>query len=170
MGTKKKKPEDKRDDDIKLQPFTQELEVDLTSDELADRARRAAHRLQDHDAMQERHKAEAKQNRAALEEVASEIRTLSRAVREGTEFREVDCERVYNWTLGTVTDRRKDTGAVLSERAMTDAERQKALDFDDGKSGDIDEEFSGEEPSGEDAKETSEGEADDGDPDEDAAQ
>ena len=141
MATKKKKTEKpKQPDDIKREPFRQNLPVVLKREELEERAQRAAHLLQDHDAMQHEHKEQARSNKLELDKVASNLRDVSRTVREGKEYRDVQCERVFNWTRGTVTDLRKDTGEVLSERAMTEAEAQKALPFDD-KPGDVDEEF-----------------------------
>lgn len=142
MAAKKKDPKKKQADDVKIEPFRQNLPVVLKREELEERAQRAAHLLQDHDAMQHDHKEQAKTNKLELEKVASNLREVSRTVREGKEYRDVPCERVFNWTSGTVTDVRKDTGEVLQERAMTDAEAQKALPFDQ-KPGDVDEEFGG---------------------------
>lgn len=164
MATKKKKTEKtKAPDDIKREPFRRNLPVVLKREELEERAQRAAHLLQDHDAMQHDHKEQAKTNKLELEKVASNLREVSRTVREGKEYRDVPCERVFNWTKGTVTDTRTDTGEVLSERAMTEAEAQKALPFDE-KPGDVDDEFAGED------KAPESGETEDDDSDSDAAE
>jgi hypothetical protein len=142
--TKKNGRDEKKPDDIKRDPFRQKLTVALTATEIAEHAQRAAHLLQDHDARAEEFKEQARENKLTLDRLTSEMRDHARAVREGREFRDVACERVYNWTVGSVQDVRLDTGEVIAERAMTEAERQKSLDFLPPGDGDVDSEFGGE--------------------------
>lgn len=159
MAAKKKKPTDKkRPEDIKREPFRQELQVKLTAGEVAERAQRAAHLIADHDAQEAMFKEQAAENKLVLKRIGSEVRKVSEEVRSGSTYLEVACERVYNWTDGSVKDIRTDTGETIKERGMTEAERQKSLPFPPPESSDdLDDEFEGEdkkpeggaEPSGE---------------------
>jgi hypothetical protein len=148
MAAKKKRQSEKKaPEDIKREPFRQKLPVTLTKEEVAERARRAAHLVSDHDVKAEGFKQEAAANKQELKKIDTEIRGLSDEVRSGRTYRDVPCERVYNWTVGSVTDIRTDTGEVLAERAMSDAERQKALPFPKPQgSDDLDDDFEDGEP------------------------
>lgn len=175
MATKKKKPTEKRTEDIKREPFRQKLAVALKPGELADRAQRAAHLIQDHDAKAEEFKSLAKTNKVALDRIATEMREMSRVVREGKEYRDVVCERIYNWTDGSVKDVRQDTGEVIAERGMSEAERQKSLPFPPPESSDdLEDEFGGEEEKkpepGADGEKPAEGDDEDEDDEDDAAE
>jgi len=68
-----------------------------------------------------------KQANAQIEELEAEMHRLSLEVRDGGTYREVPCERRYIYRTGNVQEVRTDTGDVLSERAMTDRERQLEL-------------------------------------------
>jgi hypothetical protein len=154
---KKKKPENQQPDDVKIEPFRQNLPVILKREEVEQRAQRAAHLVADHDVKAAQFKDQAAENKRALAALETQIRELSGEVRSGKTYLDVQCERVFNWTKGTVTDIRKDTGEALSERAMTEAEKQKALPFD--KPGDVDDEFGGGEGTDSDSETDPEGEA-----------
>lgn len=151
----KKKTEKSEPDDIKIEPFRQNLPVILTKEEVAERAQRSAHLIADHDFKEAQFKDEAASNKRVLARINVQIRELSNEVRDGKTYQDVACERVFNWTNGTVHDRRTDTGEVISERAMSEAEKQKALPFE-RPAGDIDDEF------GDPKKPDAENEDDDG--------
>jgi hypothetical protein len=144
MAAKKKKTE--RTEDIKRESFRQELQVKLSAAEVADRAQRAAHLIADHDAQEATFKEQAGANKLTLKRIGSEMRKVSEEVRSGSTYRDVPCERIYNWTVGSVKDVRTDTGETIKERAMSESERQKSLPFDPPEtSDDLDDEFGGEE-------------------------
>lgn len=158
---RKKSSEPDKPEDIRREPFRQELAVVLTTHEVSEHAQRAAHLLQDHDAKADEFKEVQKQNKLTLDEITSQMRRHARVVREGREFRQVQCERVYNWTLGSVTDVRTDTGETIAERPMTEPERQRSLDFDKPGEGDVDSEFGdpAQDPPADDSDNDSDGEA-----------
>ncbi len=146
MAARKKKTEKTRPEDIKREPFRQKLQANLKPSEVTDRAQRAAHLVQDHDAKVETFKEQAAENKHALKRIGAELREVSEEVRSGKTWRDVACERIYNWTDGSVKDVRMDTGEAIAERAMSEAERQKSLPFDKPESSDdLDDEFGGEE-------------------------
>ena len=149
-----KKKSDEKPDDVKIEPFRQNLPVILKREEIEERAQRAAHLVADHDVKAAQFKDEAANNKRTLGALETQIRELSGEVRSGKTYLDVQCERVFNWTKGTVQDRRTDTGECLTERAMSEAEKQKALPFE--KAGDVDDEFGGE---SDDAQNDSDGNA-----------
>jgi hypothetical protein len=128
---------------------------------MRDRADKLGHVVQQRDAFEESMKAEAKTQRETLKGLDRELRKLSSVIRERAEWREVKCERRVNYTTGVVTDVRLDSGEVIEERAMTDDERQKGLEF-----GDVDSEF-GDDPDGDDKSDGGEANGD-GDGEEEA--
>lgn len=69
--------------------------------------------------------------KAGLKEALADIRKrrtmLAGIVSRGEEFRDVECEEVLDYTMGTVTRVRTDTGTLLVTRPMTDEERQRKL-------------------------------------------
>lgn len=69
------------------------------------------------------------------------IRSLSNQVRTKATYRDVPCERVKDLRLKKIIEKRCDTGEVLFERALTEAECQAELDFPDAKPGDLDADF-----------------------------
>jgi hypothetical protein len=135
MATKKKKAStdapEKKKEDLKVFPYKRELTVALTTTEVADRAKRMSHKLAERDIKEQVIKEETKRQKTVLKDMETEVRRLSNSVRDGAELRTVQCERRCNYSTGRVQDVRIDTGEVLSERDMTEDERQKDLPFDD---------------------------------------
>jgi hypothetical protein len=121
----------KTDEVIKVKPFVRDLEVVLSREEVEDASNRMAHLVHDYDLQEHKFKEQAKLNRSVLADMTSEIRKLSNTVSNKTEYRDIACEQVLNYTTGRVTERRKDTGEVLSERDMTESERQRDLGIED---------------------------------------
>lgn len=61
---------------------------------------------------------------AAADSVLGE---LSSKINDGHEYRDVECEKVLDYSTGTVTVVRKDTAEVVEERPMQDEEKQPEL-------------------------------------------
>lgn len=125
---------------IKVENFARELKVVLKPEEVAERAERAAQLLADRDHAEAELKAHASNVKSRIATMESEMRHLSGEVRTKCTYRNVDCERRYLYDTGMVQEVRMDTGEVLSERAMTEREKQQDLPFGGG-SGDIDDDF-----------------------------
>lgn len=144
---KKKKSEAPKSDDTKsttkVENFKRNLKVSLKPEEVAERADRAAQLLESRDHEESEFKAHGTHVRGRIAQMESEMRHLSGEVRTKCTYREVECERRFLYDTGVVQEVRIDTGEVLSERPMTDREKQRDLPFDGG--GNIDDEF-GDEP------------------------
>ena len=141
-GSEAPKPEDTKST-TKVENFKRDLKVKLTAEEVAERADRAAKLLEDRDHEESEFKAHGTHVRGRIAQMESEMRHLSGEVRTKCTYREVECERRFLYDIGVVQEIRVDTGEVLSERPMTDREKQRDLPFDGG--GNIDDEF-GDEP------------------------
>jgi len=135
---KKKKEDEKEKSRRKVEAFRQQLRVTLTTEEVASRADRAAHVLAERDQKEEEAKAAQKHLKSIIDNMEAEMRRLSNEVRDHATYQLVDCERVYDYETGRVSEIRKDTGESVNERAMTLEERQQELSF-----GDVEDEFSG---------------------------
>ena len=103
------------------------LPVDLTSEELLDRARRLAEceeRLREESDRQDQVKKELKSRESAI--VADRSR-LAAVVRTRQEPRDVECEVRENYVRNVRTVTRLDSGEVLEECPLTLEERQLVL-------------------------------------------
>jgi hypothetical protein len=140
----KKKQEKQKEEDVKVENFRRHLAVVLTDDEVADRAQRSAQLLKERDHRELEFKEQAKANKQVIARMDGDLRELAAEVRERKTYQDVNCERRFNWTKGTVIEIRTDTGEQIDSRPMTEAEAQKALPLDE-EAGDVDDEFDDEE-------------------------
>lgn len=131
MSVSKKKPERSYEGvPPKVVKISEELSCELNEVEWQNRARELADAHRDTDQMKERKKAVMADLNADLKIAEARETKLANIVANRREQREVTVEVKYDYELGTVTKIRTDTKAVISEREMTDDERQASL-FDD---------------------------------------
>ena len=107
--------------------FKQLLPVPLTEKEIAERAKRAAAfraMVAEYEASK---KSAADHWKAKIELAENERDGLLDAIAMGTEERPVECLESREYRLGVVRVVRVDTGEVISDRAMSFAERQGTL-------------------------------------------
>lgn len=116
---------------MNVEYFTKSLRCELTEPELLERSQTAARLVVTIDELDAAMKAEAKRRKAVIEEEEAKLRRISAEIRDKATFREIDCERTFDYRLGVVRDVRTDTGEVLNERAMTYSERQLELGIDE---------------------------------------
>lgn len=136
MATKKKdndkdKPQSEEERNEKRVPFTRELSCGLTREEVEERAQEAASILERRDQREADLKEQQKRWKNEISQLDLEHRILSSEVRSKTTTRAVECERIFDYDAGKVTEMRRDTGEVLHTRNMNDTERQKDLDLGD---------------------------------------
>jgi hypothetical protein len=78
----------------------------------------------------ERERAETmKTYKERLDAVALEMAKHTKALRSGTEVRQIAVLELFDYNDGTVTITRKDTGELIEKRDMTQEERQVGLDL-----------------------------------------
>jgi hypothetical protein len=126
-----KKKEEHPADNIKRVKFTQSLKVPLTTDEIADRADRAAHLVASIQAKEDELKAVVKHHKSIIESEMVTLDLHSKEVRDKTTYRQVDCERQYDFNAGKYREIRNDTGEVMNERRLLESEKQMELPFDE---------------------------------------
>lgn len=124
----RKKPSDPPEpEDTKTEDFTTSLKMQLSTEDIAERADRCAQLVAKRDEKVEQDKAAAKHNKSIVESMEAEIRTLSNEVRTKATYKQVECERRFNYITGRVSEVRNDTGEILSDRKLTHAEMQREL-------------------------------------------
>lgn len=113
----------------KVEEYTTSLKVQLTIEEVADRADRAAALVADIAAKEADHKAAAKHQKSIIESLQADLCRLSGEVRNRSTYSPCICRREYDYDAGVLRETRMDTGEVLLERALTNDERQPELPF-----------------------------------------
>jgi hypothetical protein len=114
---------------MKVESLVRQLKVQLTAPEIAERADRAAKLLEDRDRAEAELKAHATHAKSLIAQMEAEMRALSGEVRTRFTYRDVAIERRYLYAIGEVEEVRLDTGEIVSERPMTESERQQQLPF-----------------------------------------
>lgn len=143
MAPRKKKAEEKPPpENVKVENFARNLPVALTREEVAERADRAAQLIEDRDHKEAELKAHNSHVKSLIATLEADMRHLSSEVRTKRTHRDVECERRYDYDSSVVREVRLDTGEVLSERPMSDREKQRDLPFDE--EGGLDDDFAAE--------------------------
>ena len=111
--------------------FFQQLPVPLTEEELKQRGKDLAKTHQDIGEI-ERHKKEINDDfKAKISALEASTSSLSRAISNGYEYREVECEWAFFWEKGEKHMVRLDTGETVEIRKISDFERQDRLHLDE---------------------------------------
>jgi vacuolar-type H+-ATPase subunit I/STV1 len=102
----------------------------LTGDEIVERSREMAQLMSEIASDEADLKAVVQEFKSRIAGKEARLGTLARNVQNGFEFRTVQCSRHFNYAIGRVEEFRSDTGERVSQRAMTDEERQQELGFE----------------------------------------
>ena len=104
----------------------------LTGDETVERSREMAQLMSEIASDEADLKAVVQEFKRRIAGKEARLGTLARNVQNGFEFRTVPCTRHFDYALGRVEEFRSDTGERVSERRMSDEERQQDLGFSGG--------------------------------------
>ena len=115
----------------KIAKIKEELSCQLNDVEWQNRARELADAQEHYEREEQRKKDVMKQLNADLAVAKGKVSKLANVVATKREQREVVVEVKYDYELGTVTKTRTDTNEVISEREITDQERQSELELHD---------------------------------------
>lgn len=115
----------------KVTKIAEELSCDLNDVEWNNRAKELADAHRETIAMSERKKSVMAELNADLKIAEAKETKLANIVATRSERRDVTVEVKYDYELGSVTKTRTDTGEIVSEREMTDNERQAELELVD---------------------------------------
>ena len=117
-----------KDEGIKIRKkSTQRIAVKLTDRELLDYGKALAQSENDIRSEREQQDAMRAGMKETLQRIESRRMMLAGLVSSGEEYREIDCDDVFDYDTGRVTRHRLDTGEVVIERPMTDEERQRSI-------------------------------------------
>jgi hypothetical protein len=110
---------------------TRQLEVSLTTDEVAAYAKTLAIETQNRNDLKSEAKKVAKVYKDNINEKEAEIKILASAVKDEKEKREVSCRWRYDWTRNVKTLTRSDTFEIVEERVIDAAERQEHMKLEE---------------------------------------
>lgn len=116
----------------KILKVSEELSCELNDVEWDNRARELADSIKTHEEQTQRKKDVMKQINADVGKAAAQVTKLGNIVSTRREQREVTVEIKYDYELGRVIKTRTDTNEEVSNREMTDQERQAQLDLMEG--------------------------------------
>ncbi len=103
------------------------LPVKLSDDERRMKGSQLAQKIQEGDEIASALAGAKSKYKVEAERVAKEITELARSLREGTEYRDVECEERFDFTAGRVSTVRLDTYETVETRPMKSEERQNKL-------------------------------------------
>lgn len=107
--------------------FMAEASCKLTDDELRTRGDELESALADIDTLTEEKKSNAASFKARIELAKERVGDIRDAIRTKKELRDVEMIESFEYRLGVARIVRTDTGELVSERALTGAERQPSL-------------------------------------------
>ena len=113
----------------KIVKISEELSCELNQVEWQSRSQEMADAQEHFERERQRKKDMTKQLNADVAQAEAQVSKLANVVQTHREFREVTVEIKYDYDLGKVIKTRTDTGEVISEREITDQERQADLDL-----------------------------------------
>ncbi len=112
-----------------IEPVIEHLPYTFTEQEKGELGKQLAKCFADHTEAEGRLKSIATQIKAEIAMIDGEMTSLSEKIRSGKEYRNVKCEKTFDYRLGVVTYIRLDTGEVYRERPLDEAERQASLNL-----------------------------------------
>lgn len=104
------------------------LKCALTQEELLKEADKMARAEQELSEKLDEEASMKKQFKAQIEQIECQRKASAIKINDKAEYRTVKCERIMNWSDGTVSEIRTDTGAVIGQRSMTAAESQMEIE------------------------------------------
>lgn len=107
------------------------LPVDLTTEEIAQAAKDLATELQELESIQIEKKAVMKEYNSQIDNKNKRIHRLMTHVKNGVEYRSVECDLQFHIDKVQAILVRNDMGEVVEERPMTDEEKQIQIEFED---------------------------------------
>lgn len=116
---------------MKAKRFSESLMCQLTPEQVAERANRAARLQHDADELTSKLASETKRYKTSIQRSTMEQHRLLDEVRTRQGYRPVECERQPDYEAGLLRTVRLDTGEIVRQRQLTPEERQTLL-FVDG--------------------------------------
>jgi len=119
----------KKGDTIKHTPETHSLPCKLNTEQIAEAAENLASALQEVETIEIEKKAVMKDYNSQIDNCKKRIHRLMTHVKNGVEYRPVECDLQFHIKKVLAILVRKDTGDVVEERPMSDEEKQMQIEF-----------------------------------------
>ena len=110
--------------------FKENLKTKLSPKELADYATTLSEKYIDNVQLEADKKGLVAEYKAKIDVLLGEMSLLSQKVSTQHEWRDVECHWVYNWKTDKKVLAREDTGEIVREDKITQADRQKLFPLD----------------------------------------
>lgn len=124
------KKTERQSDNLRLLPLTsKQLPCKLTNEELRKYGEELANTIDEVSNEEARQESVKKEMKSTLTGLQSKLTILSSKIRRGEEYRDVQVQPEMDFKQGVYREVRTDTGAIITERPLTDDERQEALPF-----------------------------------------
>ena len=104
-----------------------EVEIPLSQRDIVNIANRIAKLSADEDSIKQEKSASAAKYNGKLKAITSELKAKSKAIRDGFVTEEIACVQDFDYESGMVIFSYPDTGKKISERKMTNEEKQMSL-------------------------------------------
>ena len=114
---------------ITVETTTRSLSCKLTDDELRAIGRNMAHEVELAQAAENNKKSVQAQFKATIEAHMANISLASKKINTGVEYREIECDIVFDYDLGIRYLQRRDTGETVESRLLTKEEKQRSFSF-----------------------------------------
>lgn len=116
---------------VKHTPEMNSLPVKLTTEEIAQAAKDLASALQQLESIEIEKKAVVKDYNSQLDNIKKTIHRLMTHVKNGVEYRPVECDLQFHIGKVLAILVRNDTGEIVWDRPMTDEEKQMQIEFEE---------------------------------------
>lgn len=116
---------------VKHTKETHSLPVDLSTGEIAKAAEELASTLQELEGIEIEKKAVMKDYNSQIDNKKKRIHRLMTHVKNGVEYRPVECDLQFHIKKVLAILVRNDTGEIIEERPMTEEEKQMQIEFDE---------------------------------------
>ena len=116
---------------VKTSQLKENLKVFLTVDEIREAGSNLARSFSQISTLEEEKKSAASNYKARIDALSAQAMVYAGLVQNGYDFREVDCEEIFDYDQKLISVVRMDTGETVRSRVMTARELQQGL-FESG--------------------------------------
>lgn len=107
--------------------MTKDVDVDLSPGEKHTLGFEIAEHVREYNAIEDRKKTLTRELTKSMKEQRREIDRKSKALLDGKISKPIACEEIRDFDTNRIITKRLDTGAIVGERPMTGAERQREM-------------------------------------------
>jgi hypothetical protein len=106
-----------------------DIKTPLTEEERRKLGVEIAEHVQRSEALEDQKRIQTADLSNAIKSERKAYRAKAKVLRDGHEYKPIECDEVQDFDRNVVLTKRRDTGEQVAERAMRSDERQQAIDF-----------------------------------------